>query len=168
MSLFPPVALERIGIGDANRLLVEWRHELGACDRPFRVDGWALELAGEPIAVAVSASTVSATCAGRQRNQLVELARIARHPAHPWVLRVMLRLWREVAARAWCWPPAAAVSYALPGRTGDLYRFDGWRRVGEVRPSGGGGTWSASPAVNDIANGRKVLWVFDYAEPASS
>jgi hypothetical protein len=37
-------------------------------------------------------------------------------------------LWREYLAPAWrYWPVQAAVAYALPGKTGDLYRFDGWR-----------------------------------------
>jgi hypothetical protein len=75
----------------------------------------------------------------------------------------MLRLWRAVLAPRWPdWPVTAAVSYALPGRTGDLYRFDGWRRVGPVRRSGGGGSWSGPPAVNAVGDGAKVLWLFDY------
>lgn len=161
--MFPLVAVASCDVDDANRLLDEWGHTLGPCERPFRQEAHVLTLEQVPVAVTVSASTVSATCGGMARTEVVELARIARHPAHPWVLRPMLRIWRAVLAPAWpCWPVAAAVSYALPGRTGDLYRFDGWERVGAVKPSAGGGTWSTSPKVNTVADGVKTLWRYRY------
>ena len=162
-QLFPSVTVEQVDIAEANALLTLWEHELGPCRHPFRQEAHAMLVDGRPLAVTISASTVSARCGDMPRRELVELARIARHPDERWVLRI----WREVCAPSWaCWPVRAAVSYALPGRTGDLYRFDGWERVGEVRPSPGGGTWSNAPTVNGVADGRKVLWRYRYPEAA--
>jgi hypothetical protein len=167
-ELFPPVSLERLDADHGNYLLTAWAHPLGACERPFRQEFHGLYVHGSLVGVTVSASTVSATVRDGDRTwrraEVVELARIARHPEQPWVLRPLLRLWREVLAPAWpCWPLSAAVSYALPGTSGDLYRFDGWRRVGPVRPSGGGGSWTSSaPAANAVADGVKTLWIHEY------
>lgn len=166
-ELFPVLSVDRVEPAEANRLLVEWVHPLGACERPFHQDAHVMHVAGRPVACTVSASTVSATCGGMARTELVELARIARAPDAPWAMRPMLRLWREVLAPLWpCWRPKAAVSYALPGTPGDLYRFDGWERLGAVRPSAGGGTWSNAPTVNRIADARKTLWRWTYEAAA--
>jgi hypothetical protein len=133
---------------------------------------FTLDVAGEPLAVASSGSIVSATVAGRQRRVVVELARLGRHPEHPHVLRAMLRLWRLYLVDCWrreYWPVEMAVAYALPGKSGDLYRFDGWTRIGKCKPSGGGGTWSGSaPKANAIADGVKTLWVYDFRHSAST
>lgn len=163
MQLLPAVAGVEADMDDVNRLLVEWDHSLGACNRPFEQRGHALLIDGEPVAVTVSASIVSTTCGGDPRRGLVELARICRHPDRPWATRPMLRLWREVFAHQFAsWPVHTAVSYATPGRTGEIYRHDGWERVGPVKPSSGGGTWSNAPKVNDLADGVKTLWRFRF------
>jgi hypothetical protein len=164
-QLFPVVTLESADIDAVNDLLERWSHPLGACERPFRQDAHVLTVHGEIVGATVTASTVSSTCAQRPRKTVVELARIARAPEHRWVMRPLLRLWREAVAPRWpLWPVEAAVSYSLPGYSGDIYRFDGWRLHGEVRPSSGGGTWSSPPRVNDIGEpgDRKKLWVYEY------
>lgn len=173
-TLFPtgPVGVEALSRADANRLLDRWGHALGGCNRPFGQDHWALRVGCQPVAVAVTASLVSPTITDENgtiwpRHQAVELARIARHPDEPWTLRVMLRLWREVLAHEWAhWSPKIAVSYALPGRTGDLYRFDGWTRVRQVKRSspGAGSTWSKPSASDDVGDGRKTLWVYRWGD----
>jgi hypothetical protein len=125
---------------------------------------------GEAAAVAVSGSTVGATSAGYKRREVVELGRIARSPEHPGIMRVMLRLWRDYLAQRWernYWPVAAAVSYALPGQAGNLYRFDGWRNVGLVKPWTYAGGYSNPSVANGIADGRKRLYVYPYAAPLS-
>lgn len=170
---FPVLSIAPCTDRRANALLVDWDHPLGACNRPFGQQAWTLDVEGDVVAVAVSASTVSKTLTDEQgrvwkgrgaEGELVELARIARHPEHPFVLRPMLRLWREYLARTWpYWPVGAAVSYAMPGTPGDIYRFDGWKRVRDCKPSPGGGTWTmAEPKVSKIANGIKSLWIYRY------
>lgn len=167
--LFPIVEAHEIDVADANRLLVRWGHVLGACRRPFEQRAHAFFLEQDPIAVTVSASTVSSTCGGDPRVGLVELARICRRPDERWVTRPMLRLWREVFAREWrSWPVSAVVSYATPGCPGHIYRHDGWERVGVVNPSAGGGTWSNAPAVNQLADGVKTLWRYRFPTRAPS
>jgi hypothetical protein len=164
LQMLPVVAADEITVDEANALMVAWAHPLGACERPFEQRAHALAIDGEVVAATIGASTVSATCGGQARGELVELARIVRHPDYAWVLRVMLRLWRAVLIRDWqSWPVLAAVSYAMPGTPGDIYRFDGWERVGATRSSAGGGTWSNRPAVNDIGDGVKTLWRYQYA-----
>lgn len=164
-SLFPVVSMCAASQDEVDGLLVEWAHPLGACNRPFGMQHWVLSVEQQPVACAVSASLVSAhvrTDDGRvfQRGECVELARIGRHPDWPGILRVALRLWRDVFALRWpYWPVVARVSYAMPGTLGDIYRFDGWQRWGARRPSGGSGTWTrANPEVNKVGNGIKTLW----------
>lgn len=163
------VRVEEITRSDCNNLLALWQHPLGPCHRPFGQDHWLLICRGRPVALAVSASIVSSTIrdateATRSRREVVELARIARSPDDPWALRVMLRLWREELAAEWPhWPARLLVSYALPGTSGDLYRFDGWTRVRTVKPAspGNGSTWARGSRTDTIGDGRKTLWTYD-------
>ena len=160
----PVAGLYPMELDEANRLLVLWGHRLGACERPYRSEGWALEVAGRAVAVAISATTVSSTVAGYRREEVVELARLG--SSGGWANRVMLRLWREVAAPLWgWWSPRAAVSYSLAVNRGDLYRFDGWTRLADTAGSGGGGTWSSPRIGDDPRRPRsKSLWVWRYDE----
>lgn len=156
----------------ANRLLVEWGHNLGPVHRPFRSEPWVFLVDGQPMSVAVSASIVSNTLTddeGRvlyRRGQVVELARLA--SAQRWASRLMLRWWREVAARRWeCWPIEAAVSYSQNARhPGNLYRFDGWRKVRTNCGSTGGGAWSRPRYATDAHRGAKTLWLYEYGAAA--
>lgn len=160
---------------DANRLLEEWDHPLGPCRRPFGQQSFVLDVAGQPVALAVSASMVAKHVVNKdrvvlyRRNQVVELARVARHPDHRFVLRPFLRLYREYLAPTWPYfQPAAAISYAMPGTKGDLYRFDGWEFVRRCEISRGGGTWTYSdPKVSQIADGVKSLWLWRYDDPGA-
>jgi hypothetical protein len=151
---------DHVPLSTANQLLVRWGHDLGPCRRPFASDCWTFNVDGEPIAVAISASTVSTTVAGYRRREVVELARLC--SSTDWANRLMLRWWREVGARRWpCWTVTAAVSYSVRGKTGNLYRFDGWELVGENHGSAGGGTWSNTRP--DGGKGKK-LWLWRYAD----
>lgn len=162
----PAVGLYPMPVADANALLLAWGHKLGPCERPFHSEAFALELHGEPISVAISASIVNGPVAGYERTEVVELARQA--AAAAWANRVMIRLWREVCAPAWpCWPVRAAVSYSHNGmHRGDLYRFDGWEKVREDSRSGGGGSWGRKRKSTDAVYGSKTLWVYRYREAA--
>lgn len=160
----PVVGFVPIHLDEANGLLDEWGHYLGPVNRPFRSEAWVLDLDDEPVAVAVGASAVSDTVAGYQRGEVVELARLAARER--WATRVMLRLWREVAApRYRLGPdhpaPLAAVAYSQNARhEGNIYRFDGWTLVSSEAGSSGGGTWSSPRRRGDPALGRKRLWLW--------
>lgn len=160
-----PLFFSKITKGQANELLAHFGHPLGPFSRPFGYQAWGLAVDGQAVAVAVSASTVGATSAGYERRQVVDLARIARHPAHPGVMRVMLRLWRDYLGPRWDYwdePVRAAVSYALPGKTGNLYRFDGWKKYGDCKPWAGGATWSNPSKANGMDDGVKSLFYYKY------
>lgn len=162
------VGLVPIRLEEANALLVEWGHYLGPVNRPFRSEAWALDVRDEPVAVAVGASAVSETVAGYNRVDVVELARLAaRDRAYT---RVMLRLWREVAAPSYRIgpydhdPPKAAIAYSQNQRhEGAIYRFDGWEMVTDKAGSSGGGAWSRKRYAGDAAHGRKRLWLWRLA-----
>ena len=158
----PAVGVYPVTVAQANELLMHWGHKLGACERPFYSEAFALLVHQRPVAVAISASVVGQPVAGFRRYEVVELARQA--ACEPWANRVMIRLWREVCAPAWkCWPVKAAVSYSHNGmHSGDLYRFDGWEKVREDCGSSGGGTWSSPRAKGDPMHGRKTLWIWRY------
>ena len=148
-------------LAEANRLLVRWEHKMGELHRPFRSEPWLFLVDGEPMALAISASTVSATVGGFRRREVVELARICSRV--DWANRLMLRWWREVAAQRWeSWPVQAAVSYG-PGGAGNLYRFDGWKKIREGCGSNGGGTWTKRRAAGSPLLGPKDLSVWNYA-----
>ena len=157
--------LSEITKADANALLRHWQHPLGEWRRPFGAQYFGLAVDGEAAAVAVSGSTVGARSAGYPRREVVELGRIARSPQHPGIMRVMLRLWRDYLAQRWerdYWPVAAAVSYALPGKAGNLYRLDGWRSLGFVKPWKYSGGYSNPSVANNIGDGLKRLYVYPY------
>lgn len=168
------VSIDECTRADANDLLTEWAHPLGPCNRPFRTENWTLTVRGEPVAVMVTAGIVSPTVEQHRRTECIELARIARAPEADWVLRPALRIWRAVLALEWQgWSPIrAAYSYALPGTPGELYRFDGWERIGERRPARVGATsgWSKPSKADAIADGKKTLWRWTYLsdEPATT
>lgn len=153
----------------ANRLLDSWgTHPLGPCLRPFEVDSHVLYVRGAPVALTMTASIVSPTVETHSRSEVVELARIARSPDAAWALRPMLRLWREALVFDWrSWPFVAAYSYAVPGTEGDIYRFDGWEKIGRRRKARAGksSTWSKASATDSIADGEKTLWRYVYTAP---
>jgi hypothetical protein len=162
--LFPLITFDLIPNERADAALVEWGHWLGGCNRPFGRQSFGLEIEGELLAVAVSASTVNAHCGGYERLEVVELARLCAHPEHRDLTRPALRLWRVIAPVTWgrhFWPVRALVSYANAIRhTGDIYRFDGWRKVAEVSGGTAGTTWKRPRRVEYAP---KTVWAFDLA-----
>jgi hypothetical protein len=151
-------------VEEANWYLVQWEHKLGPVNRPFHMEAFSLEIQGRIIAVAVSASTISKIAGGYQRQELVELARLA--SCERWANRLMLRLWREACAPRWaCWSVKAAISYHHNElHNGDLYRFDGWEKIREDCGSLGGGTWSRKRYGSDVVHGKKTLWLWRYEQ----
>jgi hypothetical protein len=158
----PMAGLYPTSVTEANELLVRWGHRLGPVRRPFRQEAYVLTVDGRPVAVATSGSIVNGPVAGYQRDEVVELTRLA--ACEPWATRVMLRLWRELCAPRWaCWPVKAAVSYSHNAmHRGDIYRFDGWTKIREDAGSNGGRTWSRERRQSDAVYGRKTLWLWRY------
>lgn len=160
MSLFPLASFVQVDQWEADRALEQSEHYLGPCDRPFGKQSFGLLVGGRLVSVAVSASTVSESCAGRHRTEVVELARLGTLPGHRAWTRVALRCWREIAPEIWggeYWPVKACVSYSNETRhKGDVYRFDGWRKVAVMPGSGGGGTWTGKQPRED-----KAVWLYE-------
>lgn len=163
----PMAGLYPLHIDRANALLVAWGHKLGPVHRPFAQVAYALEIGGETVAIAVSGSTVSATVAGYQRTEVVELTRLCALPGNTWANRVMLRLWREVCAPAWPgWPVQTCVSYSHNAmHAGDLYRADGWIKITDKAGFTSGSNYGRGVA-DYAAAGKKTLWVWIYDEQA--
>ena len=139
-----PLFFEEIDKKQANELIVSFGHPLGEYNRSFGYQAWGLAIDGRPSPSPCRARLSERPPLYYSRYEVVELARIARHPDHPGVTRVMLRLWRDYLAGRWDYwdaPVARAVSYGLPidenGRgTGNLYRFDGLESSGESASPG--------------------------------
>lgn len=167
MNFFPLATFDAIDDDVADAALVSWGHWLGACNRPFGRQSFGLFIADELVSVAVSASTVNETCGGWPRQQVVELARQASSPNHRMLTRVCVRLWRELAPRCWTpkyWPVEAVVSYSNKNRhLGDIYRFDGWKKVADVKGGIAGSTWKRPRKMPYEA---KSVWVYDLRRPA--
>lgn len=60
------------------------------------------------------------------------------------------------------WPVTAAVSYALPGKEGNLYRFDGWEFMGFCKPWTYAGGYSNPSVANTMDDARKRLYRYVY------
>jgi len=166
---------------EISELLCAWSHPLHAdgetYDRPFGFQAFCLEVFGEPTAIAVSASAPNeAVCEDLGRYNTVDLARIAASPDPRFAncLRAVLRWWREFLAPLWTvyhggWDIDAAVSYSLPGKPGNLYRADGFKKVAErrVKTRNSGGRQGASRAAKIAAAPDLVMgvWVWRYAQP---
>lgn len=162
MNLFPLASFDLIDNQIADALLKEWGHWLGGCNRPFGRQSFGLQLGGVGIiSVAVSASTVNERCGSYHRQECVELARQCSHPDYRWATRVIVRLWREIAPHCWpYWPVRAVVSYSNALRhSGNIYRFDGWKKVAHSRGSVGGGSWSQHKMMEP-----KDVWAYELEE----
>lgn len=146
-----PAIFEEIDRDELNCFLVAWRHRMGPVRRPSR--GWShgLRAGGRLVAVAATDTLIRERVAGFRRRDAIELSRLC--AAEPGLCRVALRLWRVFVfpslaeARGCRW----AISYqdAVLHR-GDLYRFDGWVRIGASR--------SGTDPRSGRPGRRKVIW----------
>jgi antitoxin VapB len=116
----------------ANRCLDDWSHKMGRLNRPDHYGSvWchALFHEGQPVGVACTATLIRERVGGASfltRSNTVELARVV--AARSGLCRVVLRLWREFVFPSLGFPFAISYQDAVM-HSGDLYRFDGWRRV---------------------------------------
>lgn len=157
-SILPPaVAFDGISLDDANRALVAWGHKMGPVNRPDigQLFAHGLMHNGSMVGVVVTADLVTARIAqGLTRADAVELARVC--AARPDICRVLVRLWREFVLPQLRQPWGISYQDAII-HGGDLYRFDGWVRLGTSRSG------------TDQRSGRKgrskVIWGW-HADPA--
>ena len=152
--LFPIAALQPCDYDQANTLLLAWGHKMGPIHRPPEYGFWAHQLLheGKPVGLSVAAALVRDRVGGGlghlTRGNTIELARVCAE--RPGLCRVMVRLWTQFVFPTLGKP--CAISYQDSSmHRGDLYRFDGWERLAEVRASG-----------TDQRTGRKgrprVIW----------
>lgn len=129
----PPVGFEPIGLEEMNDRLVAWGHKMGPLNRAIGSGPhYGLFHESRCVGVVASATSVRETIAGLglPREAAIELARLCCERRD--LCRVVLRLWREfvfpMLGRPW------AISYSDSAlHSGDLYRFDGWVRLGVSR-----------------------------------
>ena len=133
--LFPLAWVDRIPIPIANELLEEWGHRMGPLRRPMRDDvAYALARGGQAVAIATTSTLIRERVGGGlghlTRQNTVELSRLC--ACRPHLCRVMLRVWRELIFPMLGFD--AAISYQDSAlHSGNLYRFDGWKRAGFSR-----------------------------------
>ena len=159
----PLASFDLIGREEANECLERWGHKMGPLNRPlFRAPiDYGLREKGELIAVACSDTLIRETC-GLDRQTGFELSRLC--AAAPRLSRVMLRLWTEIGYPEICraWGPKWAISYQdATQHKGDLYRFDGWVRLGYS--SGGADPRAGAGTVNAR---RRVIWGWNGSQRA--
>lgn len=149
--LSTPVMFGAIAREDLNSHLVTWGHRIGEVRRPTR--GWSHGLSrdGELLTVVATDTLIRERVAELSRHEAIELSRIC--AVEPCLCRVALRLWRmfvfpDLCAQRGCrW----ALSYQDAAmHRGDLYRFDGWVRIGQSR--------SDTDPRSGRSGRRKVIW----------
>lgn len=149
--LSTPIMFGAISREDLNAHLVSWGHRIGEVRRPTR--GWSHGLSrdGELLAVVAIDTLIRERVAGLSRPDAIELSRIC--AVEPGLCRVALRLWRLFVFRDLCAERGCrwAVSYQDAAlHKGDLYRFDGWARIGQSR--------SGTDPRSGRSGRRKVIW----------
>lgn len=158
--MFPLAAFDQVTLDQANALLVRWSHRMGPLVRgnSASLHAHALFVHGEPVAVVTTSSLIRERVGGglgyMTRDNAVELSRLC--AGEPWACRVALRLWRELVfpgtGKAW------AISYQDAAmHTGNVYRFDGWRRAGFSS--------SGTDSRSGRKGRRKWIWVWPAVEP---
>lgn len=155
MDMLPPlIHMEAINRDLLNRCLVDWQHKMGEWNRPiFREWLTGLFHNGKPVAVLAASVLIRKTCGGMVREDAFELGRVC--AVRPGINRAAVRLWREFVFPDICRSGGykAVISYQdAILHSGDLYRFDGWKRIGTSRSG------------TDKRSGRKgrskVIWAY--------
>ncbi len=154
--LDPLISFDRIDNDELNRCLVDWKHKMGPLQRPQYVEGIAhgMRHDGRLVAVTATEQMIPAETCGMRRDEAFELARVC--AARPDICRVAVRLWREFVfpAVSLAWECPWSISYQdAAAHRGDLYRFDGWVRLGCTRSG------TDRRAIGGERRGRnKVVW----------
>jgi len=149
--MFHGVTFDPIDLPLANVALVEWGHKMGALHRPNAGDhAYGLTHNERLVGVVTTSCLCRANVAGHKeltRYNTVELSRVC--AIRKDLCRVLVRLWREFVFAELPHPFAISYQDAVL-HSGDLYRFDGWKRIGK------------SHSGTDTRSGRKgrnkVIW----------
>jgi len=130
--MFPLASFDEIDLAAANALLAAWGHKMGPLMRgnSGSMHCHALFVHGEPIGLACTSSLIRECVGGGMKHltraNTIELSRLC--ACNPWACRVVLRLWRELVFPGT--GAVAAISYQdAKLHTGNIYRFDGWKRA---------------------------------------
>ncbi len=142
MLVDPLISFDTISQDELNWCLTRWGHKMGPLNRPpeYGFGAHGLRHNGALVAVTAWSALVRETCAGMEflpRERTVELSRMC--ASRPDLNRATIRLWREFAFPSICQARRAewAVSYQDGTlHSGQLYRFDGWSRLGDFRSGG--------------------------------
>lgn len=125
-------AFRLCSLEEANELLVQWEHRMGPLKRGNQsAKCHILESDSQPLSVVTASHLIRSRVGGVSlsltRDNTIELSRLC--SATHGLNRVCLRLWRELVF------PKLNFRYAISYQDskmhkGNLYRFDGWKRVG--------------------------------------
>lgn len=157
----PPIHMDTIDRSTLNECLSRWEHKMGEWNRPIQRE-WLTGLFhhGRPVAVLAASVLIRQRCGGFDRSQAIELGRVC--AARRNLNRAALRLWREFVFPEICISGgySAVISYQdAVLHAGDLYRFDGWTRVGVSR--------SGTDARSGRRGRSKVIWAYGDLSPLS-
>lgn len=166
MSLLPPlISFDTITRAELNACLLAWGHRMGPIQRPAFASpiDFVLRLNDEPIAVVAADTLIRDTC-GFTRASAFELSRMCAAPGHRGVSSLMMRQWRAFAypliVRAWGTPWVISYQDAVL-HSGNLYRFDGWVRLGCTSS----GT-DARASCGCRKGRKKIIWGWTHDAPA--
>lgn len=157
--MFPLATFDRVSLALANDLLVSWGHRMGPLERGNSGSLYAHALIANsaPVAVVTTSSLIRERVGGglqhMTRENTVELSRLC--AGEPWACRVALRLWRELVF------PGTHATWAISYQdaamhSGNVYRFDGWRRAGFSS--------SGTDSRSGRRGRRKWIWVWPATE----
>lgn len=156
---FPRIGFTEISLSECSAYLENWGHRMGPLCRPCSSDVAYALYDAKPVAVLTQSSLIRERVAGAHwlcRENTIEVSRICAD--RPTLCRVVLRLWREFVFPVL--NEGAAISYQdAQLHTGNLYRFDGWRRLPQLSRSG-----------TDQRSGRKGRnkWIWCWPPSAAS
>lgn len=127
----PICILKKVPLKEANFYLEKWQHKMGPLARGKQgAVCHMLYFRDEPMAVTTASNLISSNIAGQPRltrENTIELSRLCACRAN--ICRVALRMWREFIFPELGY--SVAISYQDKNlHTGNIYRFDGWKKIG--------------------------------------